>query len=85
MCALPAKQKGSAAAAPGASLNLQSSADFAALAKDLGPKFKKAASSKDVMGFMSDLLAKGAKEPLASDDINELIKCTSVRSSVRAE
>lgn len=62
--------------AAGASLTLKSSADFAALAKDLGPKFKKAASSKDVTGFVSELLAKGAKEAVTSDDINELIKCT---------
>lgn len=68
--------------AAGASLNLKSSSDFAALAKDLGPKFKKAASSKDVTGFVSELLAKGAKEVLASDDINELVKCTSSRRSL---
>jgi hypothetical protein len=77
----PPRQKlsaGGAAGAAPASLNLKSSADFAALAKDLGPKFKKAASSKDVAAFVGDLLTKGAKDPLAVEDLNELIKCKCV-------
>ncbi len=55
-------------------LSLKSSGDYVSLAKDLGPKFKKTASSKDVATFVSDLLAKGAKDPLAVEDVNELIK-----------
>lgn len=54
--------------------SLNSPGDFTLLAKDLAPKFKKAASSKDVTSFVSELLARGAKDPVGVEDLNELIK-----------
>jgi len=55
-------------------LNLKAPGDFASLAKDLAPQFKKAASSKDVTSFVSELLARGAKDSVAVEDLNDLIK-----------
>ncbi|TFJ87680.1 hypothetical protein NSK_001030 [Nannochloropsis salina CCMP1776] len=60
--------------APSAPTVLKAPGDFTALAKSLGPQFKKAASSKDVTGFVSELLARGGKDPVGVEDLNELIK-----------
>lgn len=69
----------------GGSVTLKSSADFAALAMDLGPKFKKAAKSKDVTTFVSDLLSKGAKDPVEVEDLNNLIKCKFIYICIRKD
>lgn len=42
-------------------------------AKKMGQEMKKG-KAQDVCNFISDLLAKGAKEPLGVDEVNDLIK-----------
>lgn len=75
-------QTGGGGGGGGLSLTFNNAGDFAVVAKDLGQKFKKA-TAKDVSNFFSDLLAKGAKEPLGVDEVNDLIKSKSCLKSCR--
>lgn len=66
----PPTPKGSAAG--GASAKLESTADFLSLAKDLGGKFKKSKAA-DVATFFTEVFAKGGKDPLGVEELEELI------------
>ena len=57
----------------GGGFSLKTSADYAVAAKKMGQEMKKG-KAQDVCNFISDLLSKGAKEPLGVDEVNDLIK-----------
>lgn len=57
-------------------VKLESTLDFINLAKDLGGKLKKSKAG-DVSTFLTEVLSKGAKDPLGVDHLEELISSKS--------